>query len=529
VAIGQDGPTPDANGKCPPGSKPKYNQTYTLGSATSGKYMYFSTAANGMCNAAIGGYFPKISAWANDDVVCEGNQGWSSRHLGFKLWGDLRRTEVFRVNSDTDQVENVTPSGADAPILDRVFGLRGQGAIDDVVLFGSPVLNATGNGYGGLGMVAFEGSTGKFLGQTILPEYFNIRRGNVIDGDLYFGVRLAGAGAGGGGGVIKWAGSKSDPFKFEVVANNLPSEPGYITGYDHHIITSGFTAPSMTNPSPMAEIYMSPTIPAGGLTEETADPSNWKSIFKMSDYDPDPVISGAVNFGDLIEFDGKLVFSTYIMGGLETLRINKAYGEPTDDIGRLTNAINAERATAVLEMSDVGKPNQKVRLLYGDTTLPVYNAATKRWENRPNNLRQVAKFGQAGFGNRTNFYSWMWEIYKGSLYMSTFDASSMVTGASDVLPDALNLSPETVELLKPVINLLHQVTGGGDVWRFDSLNTPAVPETLDAYGNKNTHGASRSWGAFPEKNKLYAASATWANLNNTTGGRGGWQLNVLKG
>ena len=69
-------------------------------------------------------------------------------------------------------------------------------------------------------MYAYEGSTGKFLGEGVLPEYANVRRGEATKGQLYFGVRLAGTGTGtgGGGAIIKWPGSKQDPLKFEVVA-----------------------------------------------------------------------------------------------------------------------------------------------------------------------------------------------------------------------------------------------------------------------------------------------------------------------
>jgi hypothetical protein len=127
-----------------------------------------------------------------------------------------------------------------------------------------------------------------------------------------------------------------------------------------------------------------------------------------------------------------------------------------------------------------------------------------------------------------NSYSWMWEKYKGSLYMSTFDASSIFYGVAKDMGPSFGLEPLTVALLQPALDLSHKVLGGGDVWRFDSLDKPAVPETLDGFGNRNSHGV-RGWTAFPEKNKLFAGMATWAQLNNTAKEAGGWEINELKG
>jgi hypothetical protein len=174
-------------------------------------------------------------------------------------------------------------------------------------------------------------------------------------------------------------------------------------------------------------------------------------------------------------------------------------------------------------MDNAGQADQKVTLLYGDAKLPVYNPATKKWEPKNNKLNQAPKFGPAGFGNRYNYYSWMWVQYKGSLYMSTFDVSSVVQGVfKGFNPGVTHLSDLTVSLLQPVLNLSHNTLGGADVWRFDDPNRPAVPENLDGFGNRNFHGV-RAWGSFPDKDKLYAGMTSWRNLKE------GWRLNQLQG
>jgi hypothetical protein len=114
-----------------------------------------------------------------------------------------------------------------------------------------------------------------------------------------------------------------------------------------------------------------------------------------------------VHFGDLISFKGELMFSTYQYGGFATINQFATYGKPADEIDRINTYLNAERPAAVFSMENVGKSDQKVRLLYGNTKLPTYNGAAKKWQLKNNKLNQTPKFGRAGFGNRFNMYSWM--------------------------------------------------------------------------------------------------------------------------
>ncbi len=148
---------------------------------------------------------------------------------------------MFRINADTEQRQDITQTPEQARNLKFVTACAGQGAINDVVLLGGQRINPATGGLNGIVMYAYEGSTGKFLGEGVLPEYANVRRGEAIKGQLYFGVRMAGTGTGGGGAIIKWPGSKQDPLKFEVVARDLASEPGYIIEHDNHIVTAGWT------------------------------------------------------------------------------------------------------------------------------------------------------------------------------------------------------------------------------------------------------------------------------------------------
>lgn len=523
-SIGAGGPAPDAEGNCPTGYKPKFNNQYVYGSATIGDWMYYGSVGNIICSGGFT-YLESVPIYATKDSACEGPGGPNGRKLGWNGFGDMARFNVTRHNSVTGNTEDITPTDEQAPLLKYGTGMRGVGAKDDVVLMANLTLNTTGTAYQGIALEAFEASTGRHLGETLMPEYFNMRNGTLINGELYFGARLAGAGTGAGGAILKWTGDKQDPFKFEVVASGLKSEPAFLTLHEGHIISAGWTVIGKKVPvGTEAEMYRSPEVPAdGGLTAATADASNWPRIFKMSDLEPDPVVARSMNFGDLTSYKGQLLFSTYTYAGYPTVNAFAYYGKPADEAGRVMTYVNAERATSVMSMDDPGTTDQKVRLLYGDAKLPVYNTDTKQWVPTDNVLHQTPKFGPAGFGNRYNTYNWMWTQYKGSLYMGTFDSTSVLDGTMEGLnPSLMQLSPLTVDLLKPLTKTLYTVFGGADTWRFDDPNLPAVPENLNGFGNRDSNGV-RAWGAFPEQNKLLVGMATWANLKN------GWKLNQLQG
>ncbi|WP_340540121.1 hypothetical protein [Nocardioides sp. GXZ039] len=528
--IGEPGPrpTPNANGQCKAGYQPRTNHNYPFGATRSGDYVYFGTWSSPMGGSGpiLGGVDP----FQNKNFVYEGARGLNADSLGAS-WGDYRPPMAYRINADTGKTEDLTPSAAEAPALQRTVGLRGQGALDDVVLLGGPMINPDTGGLSGLGMFAFEGSTGKFLGEKVFPEYVNMRHGVEIQGDLYFGVRMSGGHTGAGGAVIKWTGSKADPFKFEIVAQGLESEPSYITEHNDTIVTSGWTSstPAMAVGNGAA-IYQSPKIPKGGLTAKTNDPSNWKTIFTMDEYEPDPVISRAMQFGDIASFKGKLMISTYMMPSYTTLNAFSYYGKPESEIERLSWFLNADRATSVMSLSNVGKKNQKVDLLYGDYKSPVFDESSRTWNLEVNNLGQRPKMGPSGFGNPYNYYSWQWTKFQGKLYLGTMDGSTLMNDWIDAATGTkqLNLSPLTIDLLRPVLSGIHHTLRGGDVYTMNTPKSRAVPFDLHGFGNRLSHGV-RGWVPFEDKGKLFAGSATFVNLLTTGPNAGGWEFNSIQG
>ncbi|MFI1014828.1 hypothetical protein [Streptomyces sp. NPDC020965] len=525
-SIGGSRPAPEADGSCPSGFAPKRNQAYAHGGVRGGDHVYFGTSANLTCGGPglLGPYSPSLRT---KNLVCEGSQGPGAARFGDN-WGDWRSPHIYRVNADTEKTEDITPTPEQAPGMSSMMGVRGQAYHDGVVLLAGPRLTP-GGGVSGLNVLAYEASTGRFLGEKLLPEYSNMRTGVVIGGELYVGARATGGTFGAGGVVLKWTGDRADPFRFEVVAAGLPHEPAYLTGHDGRIVTanwSTFRPGQAVGGSP--EMYLSPALPArGGLTK--ADATRWKPVFQLSDYEPDPVIAQAGMFGALTSWKGRLYFSTMYYPTYNTVNAWAYYGRPSTEIGRLNTYVNAERGLQVFEMTDPGKATQKVSLLYGDRTVPVYDKATRNWVPKENNLKQKPRFGPSGFGNRWNNYSWQMTVFNDQLYLGTGDFSNFLPEHAELMKDPalFGVSAVTAELLKPVVNSVSAVYGGSDTWRMTDPNRPATPFNLDGYGNRLAHGV-RFWVPFEEKGKLFTGSATFANLANRGRQSGGWDLTVLK-
>ncbi|MEU5397906.1 hypothetical protein ABZ348_01215 [Streptomyces sp. NPDC005963] len=525
-SVGGPRPAPGADGSCPSGFLPKRNQAYAHGGVRGGDHVFFGTSANLTCGGPglLGPYSPGLKT---KNLVCEGSQGPSAPLFGGN-WGDWRAPHVYRVNADTEKTEDITPTPEQAPGMRSMMGVRGQAYHDDVVLLAGPRLTPAG-GVSGLNVLAYEASTGRFIGEKLLPEYSNMRTGVVIRGELYVGARATGGTFGAGGVVLKWTGDKADPFRFEVVAGGLPHEPAYITGHDGRIVTanwSTFRPGQAVGGSP--EMFISPALPArGGLTHTHA--TKWKPIFQLSQYEPDPVIAQAGMFGALTSWRGKLYFSTMYYPTYNTVNAWAYYGKPKTEIGRLNTYVNAERGLQLFEMTDPGKANQKVSLLYGDRTVPVYDTATKTWVHKKNKLNQTPRFGPSGFGNRWNNYSWQMTVFNDQLYLGTGDFSNFLPEHAELMKDPalFGVSDVTAELLKPVVNSVSAVYGGADTWRMTDPNRAATPFNLDGYGNRLAHGV-RFWVPFEDKGKLFTGSATFANLANRSRESGGWDLTVLK-
>jgi hypothetical protein len=453
--------------------------------------------------------------------------------------GDVRPPSIYRLNSNTNAVENVTPATPEVvDYLNHSVGIRMAATHDDVVMLGSlqPDPEDPTNPEGrAVQFIALEGSTGRYLGLSQrYVGWSDIREGIEANGELYIGVRGPIDPQTIGGLVLKWHGNKANPFGcpagappecvdgFETVGK-LDTEPAFFTVHDGRLAIDSWaingpgTEFGPTTIHGPAGTYLSPTLPKrGGLTAADADPRNWPMIFNWGQYDPDPLIQDAMWMGDIISWRGRLFLGTYASGGAQQLgRLWNAVGRPSLDLDKLRDMNAANKPVHLFEIENAGKRNQKVTLLYGEAQLPVFQGGSGagRWVMQPNKLGQTPKFGPGGFipGNIGAGYQWNWTVLGDRLYMSTSDITNPAT-LTPMMKVAFDLQPDTTLLLDLFMRLHFALFGGADMWRMDSPDRPAVAETVHGYAGDRYIWGCRAFTVFADKGFFYCGTAQQYNL-----------------
>jgi hypothetical protein len=528
-SIGGPRPAPP----CAAGFQPKWNSQYAWGYARSGDFTYFGTGV-GPCGAPSALTGVVYQPWQAEEEVCEMGMGPSAALLG-PANGDNRTPKIYRINANTDQIEDITPQDADTQNLLGLawVGIRGGAALGiagdrDVVFLGEQVVRPnTAGAIQGIALFAFDGATGQYLGNSgILSQYAGFREGATVNGDLYIAVRLAGGAAvGAGGAVLKWTGDKTNPFQFDVVGGPFPNDIGYINVHNGQLVLSGWN--NVVGRTPIGPIWgggpapvrMSPVVPQGGLTTATADPSNWPVIFDWGQYDPDPILAKTIFWGDAVSWKGNLYIGSYENSGPISLAgaLWNQVGRPTSDLAKIADLTQASRPATVFEIKNPGQPNQQVSLLYGEALLPVFDQTTGRWTVRPNNLHQVPRLGPSGFtGNPLNIYNWNWVVLGDRLYMATADINNPGTFVP-MATQIFDLGPVGQAVTDASLRVNFALQGGGDLWRLDSPNTPAVPEDTRGFGNQLNFGL-RFITVHESQGFFYGGTAGAYNLKK------GWQV-----
>ncbi len=344
---------------------PRWHEQYAWGYASYGKWGYFGTGEI-VCSL---GYFGELIPFATKKMTCEWGKGTAAPVTG-PFFGDIFQAQVYRVDSDTDQVQRICcdPNSAD-PVEAKAAadmqypggGIRGGGAIlpppgvkipglpegHGVMMMYAPALetrktlddgspNPAYGRYNALTMVAFDADTGKVLGSIKNPNYVGIRRTQNYNGWMYASARttnVATPGVSGGGAVLKWnpISTEGDTVNLENLFNfdtvfRLPAagsqnDAQHIGLYQDKLVllaTTNFVGTPATTPGygitnkEGSQVWLSPSLDdagPGGLTAAGQD--GWKSIFNYKDFDPDTVRGLAHPLGWAEEFDGQLVFGTY--------------------------------------------------------------------------------------------------------------------------------------------------------------------------------------------------------------------------
>jgi hypothetical protein len=480
----------------------RVNQAYVWGLAKPGDDLWFGTGPNVHC-LVLGSYLGITTPITTESYVCEFGASQVSPPLPAAA-GDWRPPDIFRYETRSQTLSEVTP--ADPRIL-TTLGIRSAGTLEGVVLLGGPSL------LGGINLFAFDATTGAYLGSTNLTEYSNIRKWLTIDGVLYTGVRDAATGA---GHVLRWRGSLANPFQFEVVGN-VGSEVAELALHEGRLFVT--TWPNIGGSVPvLSGLYMSPPLPSAGLTGADAD--SWQQVWQASDYEPDPVTAATYGGGALHSFDGYLYWGTMHVPFVSAVAHFQVHGTPDTAVDAAAAILGTHRAVSIFRGQALGAEGQKIELLYGASTLPVYVPdvlpGLGAWLLLPNNMGAAPLWGDAGFDNFYNNYTWTMRQYAGQLFVGTMDFSYLLDEGLPLLLALLGLPPDTSIPLP-------DMTQGADLYRFLAADAPAVAESLNGVGNPSTYGVR----TMIASDALYLGMANPMNLLTDpldSKPEGGWEL-----
>lgn len=395
------------------GGRPKTNESYIWGMTKSDNKIYFGTHANARCFN-----FNNAESYQTADLwVCEKGRENNTNPIVDK---DHRPPSMYVYNTQTGFLNKLNVKSEDIPLLANTVGIRSASNHNGVVFLAGPSKGVIKK----INIFAFNAETGESLGARAL-DYQNIRQWLVVKDKLYCGITsFAGRGT-----VLKWVGNIDAPFKFEVVGQHIGYDIDYLTYHEGRIfVTTRFPINiKILTPELVVEVldtneetavWMSPVI-TDELSGDNVD--KWEKVWSVFDYEPDNFCGLMTGGGPLVSYDGWLYWSTmhlknqaqiYRMSGIG-LTMNKAQKEYAEK--------GAYRAISIFRGKNFDKPRaKKIELLYGEESLNTY-APNTGWTISPNQMAQKPKYGQSGFGNLANNYTWAMQIHMGKLYVGTMD------------------------------------------------------------------------------------------------------------
>ena len=488
----------------------------------------------------------------NDDWVCEYGQSQIVKdNPGLPpILGDHRIPRVYRYDTRADKLTELTDmiksaSPDDANRLQMTAGIRAAGNFGGVALLGGPAIGTSIN------LFAFDTDTGAYLGSRTLSKYGNIRHFLVADDGLYAGVGV-GANGGAGGYVLRWTGSKTDPFSFAEVGT-LPAQAADLALFEGRIFITSWPgsaddfapdlAPAIAStPTSIAAVWMSPKLSDGAPGLNPEDAAGWQKVWDVSSYEPDPVIARAYALGGLAAYDGQLYWGTMHVPMKATSLMLSTY-PPKDEDALNETVNNSQRAISIYRGWGFGSSRQKVDMLYGATDLPAYdptaNAGAGAWAMQ--STHQTPLYGGPGFGNPYNNYTWSMVVAGGKLYVGTMDWSYLAKELGDSTAAQLGLDPKMGDVLAQaparaaaaatpgaVATDLPPAVYGGDLYAFTSPRKPATMINDTGLGNYLNYGIRNM---VADGRTVYLGMANPMNLRTDPTDdvpEGGWELIKLR-
>lgn len=479
------------------------NQAYVWGMARVGENLWFGTVANMLCQG-----FERVRQAMGRQLTYQTPSAVCELEASLHPLRDFRPPQIFVYSTAQARLLEVSyqlPAQAQKA-LENTVGLRSGGALNGVAFLGGPARSGQG-----IYLYAFDGETGQFLGHTLLLAYHDIRKWLAAQGALYTGV----ARSFGGGAVLRWRGSRQDPFQFEEVGQ-LGSMPANLALHEGRLFATtwpdlwvgqlGAGRQGLANlGGEYASLYMSPPLPTQGLG--FAQANDWQVVWTARDYEPDSLIALTYLGGDLASFDGYLYWGTMHVPGAGLGAFQQVYGPPSTAENLQTAILGTLRATAVFRGRSFDQEPQ-LELLYGQRELPSY--LLNQWVMLPTRMG-APLYGASGLGNPYNAYTWSMAVYQNQLYLGTFDMSYLVYDAFPTMAQQLGIPTDQLALLQP--------NGfGADLFRFANSQTPAVAIDLNGLGNPSSYGIRTLLA--DDSQGLYLGMANPMNLLE----EGGWAL-----
>lgn len=527
---------PDAAGNCPEGSQPKVNQSYVWGVAKSGDDIWFGTAANVMCQAIGMVFDPSLlpselsSIFTNGiqmpSTVCEFGKSQPAQMMGVPApYGDWRAPDIFIYNTQSGKLTEKTAEVGDTALLNTTLGLRAAGAHGGVAFLAGPSLT------GGVNMFAFRTDTGAYIGSKNFVDLNNVRRFIVVNGVMYAGV-----GTSAGGKILRWTGDLSAPFAFDTVGT-ISDDAADLVEHRGRLYVSSWPLGFGTT----VGLWMSPPLGVGGLT--TADASGWQKVWDYGKYDPDPVTAMTHFGGALASYGGHLYWGSMHVPMFSAAFHGAVYGQSPDQAALLARLIGTHRPISIFRVAGFAAgENDDVELLYGLSKMPVWVAGPApesttestlggHWALQPNKLAEggeMPRFGPAGFGNPFNTYTWSMAVFKGQLFVGTFDWSYPLADGLSLIQGMLKMPTDTAMPFPLSMATNNLGTHGADLWRFPASHFRALPESVAGVNNYTNYGVRN----LLADDALYLGMANAMNmLTDPADGvpEGGWELIRLGG
>jgi hypothetical protein len=237
----------------------------------------------------------------------------------------------------------------------------------------------------------------------------------------------------------------------------------------------------------------------------------WEKIWAFDEYEPDPVVALTYGGGDVASFGDYVYWGSMHVPLLSASAWFAVHGTPDGTAERLLVTAATHRAISIFRGRLTDEGAFEAELLYGHSMVNVYSDYYGMWFPSVMGMGPPL-YGNAGFGNLLNNYTWTMQVHEGSLYVGTMDFSYLAVE----LADQFGIPADMLDGL---------LSGnfGADVWRFDSTDGPAVAESLNGLGNYSNYGVRTMLAG----DALYCGSANPMNLmTDPEDGKpeGGWEL-----